>query len=97
VPFRDEFGQCLVYARLFFGLRLATKKDMPDVFTVNCVAGVVFSAFGFIVFTYGKRMRYWTPMLCGLALMLLPLFLADLALLISSAVLGIAAIVFRHS
>jgi len=73
------------------------KRRMPDVFTVNCVAGVVFSAFGFIVFTYGKRMKYWTPMLCGLALMLLPLFLADLALVISSAVLGTAAIVFRHS
>jgi hypothetical protein len=70
---------------------------MPDLFTVNCVAGVVFSAFGFIVFTYGKRMKYWTPMLCGLALMLLPLFVADLALVISSAVLGTAAIVFRHS
>ena len=89
--------KCLVYARLFFGLRLATKRHMPDVFTMNCVAGVVFSAFGFIVFTYGKRMRYWTPMLCGLALMLLPLFVADVALLVGSALLGIAAIVFRHT
>lgn len=70
---------------------------MPASFIVNSVAGVVFSAFGFIVFTYGKRMKYWTPMLCGLALMLLPLFVADLALVISSAVLGTAAIVFRHS
>jgi hypothetical protein len=64
---------------------------------VNSVVGVVSSAFGFIVFTYGKRMKYWIPMLCGLALMLLPLFLADLALLITSAVLGTAAIIFRHS
>jgi hypothetical protein len=71
--------------------------DVPDFFSLDCVAGVVFSAFGFIVFTYGKRMKYWTPMLCGLALMLLPLFLADLALLISSALLGTAAIVFRHN
>jgi len=71
--------------------------DVPDFFSLDCVAGVVFSAFGFIVFTYGKRMKYWTPMLCGLALMLLPLFLADLALLVSSAILGIAAIVFRHT
>jgi len=70
---------------------------VPDFFSLDCVAGVVFSAFGFIVFTYGKRMKYWTPMLCGLALMLLPLFLADLALLVSSAILGIAAIVFRHT
>jgi hypothetical protein len=66
-------------------------------FTANCIGSVVFSAFGFIVFTYGKRMRYWTPMLCGLALMLLPLFVEDLALLISSALLGAAAIVFRHT
>jgi hypothetical protein len=66
-------------------------------FTANCIGSVVFSAFGFIVFTYGKRMRYWTPMFCGLALMLLPLFVADLALLISSALLGAAAIVFRHT
>jgi hypothetical protein len=65
--------------------------------TANCIASVVFSAFGFVVFTYGKRMRYWTPMLCGLALMLLPLFVADVALLVGSALLGIAAIVFRHT
>ncbi|MGB8803442.1 MAG: hypothetical protein WCC93_00845 [Chthoniobacterales bacterium] len=71
--------------------------DVPDFFSLDCVAGVVFSAFGFIVFTYGKRMKYWTPMLCGLALMLLPLFVADLALLVSSASLGTAAIVFRHT
>ena len=71
--------------------------DVPDFFSLDCVAGVVFSAFGFIVFTYGKRMKYWTPTLCGLALMLLPLFLADLALLVSSAILGTAAIVFRHT
>lgn len=70
---------------------------MSALFTVNCIGSVVFSAFGFIVFTYGKRMKYWTPMLCGLALMLLPLFVADLALLVSSAILGTAAIVFRHT
>ena len=70
---------------------------MSALFTANCIASVVFSAFGFIVFTYGKRMRYWTPMLCGLALMLLPLFVADVALLVVSAILGTAAIVFRHT
>ena len=78
-------------------LRKPRMPDVPDFFSLDCVAGVVFSAFGFIVFTYGKRMKYWTPMLCGLALMLLPLFLADLALLVSSAILGIAAIAFRHT
>ena len=71
--------------------------DVPDFFSLNCIAGVVFSAFGFVVFTYGKRMGYWTPMFCGLALMLLPLFVADLALLVGSTLLGTAAIVFRHT
>jgi hypothetical protein len=70
---------------------------VSGLFTANCIASVVFSAFGFIVFTYGKRMRYWTPMLCGLALMLLPLFVADVALLVGSALLGITAVVFRHT
>src|SRR5438067_1268842 len=36
--------------------------DVPDFFSLNCVAGVLFSAFGFVVFTYGKRMRYGAPM-----------------------------------
>jgi len=69
---------------------------MPAFSLTNCVAGVLFSAFGFIAFSYGKRMGYWTPMLCGIALMMLPLFLADVTLLITSAVLGMAAILFRH-
>jgi hypothetical protein len=78
-------------------LRKPRMPDVPDFFSLNCVAGVLFSAFGFVVFTYGKRMRYWTPMFCGLALMLLPLFVADIALVVGSTLLGIAAIVFRHT
>lgn len=70
---------------------------MPAPFAINCISSVIFSAVGFIAFVYGKRMRYWTPMLCGLALMMLPLFVADIALLISSALLSTVALVFRHS
>jgi hypothetical protein len=70
---------------------------VSGLFTANCIASVVFSAFGFVIFTYGKRMRYWTPMLCGLGLMLLPLFVADVALLVGSTLLGTAAIVFRDT
>jgi hypothetical protein len=70
---------------------------MPDAFTADCIGGLVFSGLGFVAFTYGKRMHVWTPMICGLGLMLLPLFLADLALLITSLMLGAAAIVFRRS
>ena len=70
---------------------------MPDAFTANCIGSLVFSGLGLVAFTYGKRMRHWTPMICGLILMLLPLFVADLALLLTSALLGATAIVFRHS
>jgi len=94
-PLRKQLGQCLV-CEIRLGLQIAANSAVSALFTVNCIASVVFSAFGFIVFTYGKRMRYWTPMLCGLALMLLPLFVADLTLLLSSTALGTAAIVFRH-
>ena len=60
-------------------------------------ARTIFSGLGFVAFTYGKRMRHWIPMICGLILMLLPLFVADLALLLTSALLGATAIVFRDS
>lgn len=70
---------------------------MPALLSANCIGSVLFSAAGFVAFAYGKRMGHWTPMLCGLALMMLPLFLADLALLIASAVISAAAVVFRNS
>ena len=70
---------------------------MPALTLTNIIGGVLFSSFGFVAFTYGKRMGYWTPMLCGIALMLLPLFVADGPLLIASALLGTVAIAFRNS
>jgi len=70
---------------------------MPALFSADCIGSVLFSAIGFVAFAYGKRMHYWTPMLCGLGLMLLPLFLANLTLMITSVVLGATAVIFRHS
>jgi hypothetical protein len=70
---------------------------VPALTLTNCIGGVLFSAFGFVAFTYGKRMGYWMPMLCGIALMMLPLFVADAPLLIASALVGTIAIVFRQS
>jgi hypothetical protein len=70
---------------------------VPALTFTNCIGGMLFSAFGFVAFTYGKRMGYWMPMLCGIALMMLPLFVADAPLLIASALVGTIAIVFRHS
>jgi hypothetical protein len=63
----------------------------------NVIVGLVFSGLGFVVFTYGKRMSYWVPMFCGIGLMMLPLFIADLPLLMTSIVLGAIAIGFRNS
>jgi hypothetical protein len=73
------------------------KVIVPEFSLTNVVAGLVFSGLGFVVFTYGKRMGYWIPMFCGIGLMMLPLFVADLPLLITSTVLGTIAIVFRNS
>jgi hypothetical protein len=70
---------------------------MPALSLTNIIGGFLFSSFGFVAFIYGKRMGYWTPMLCGIGLMLLPLFVDDLPLLITSVLLGAVAIVFRNS
>jgi hypothetical protein len=70
---------------------------VPEFSLTNIVAGLVFSGLGFVVFTYGKRLGYWIPMFCGVGLMTLPLFIADLPLLITSTVLGAIAMVFRNS
>jgi hypothetical protein len=70
---------------------------VPEFSLINVIAGLVFSGLGFVVFTYGKRMGYWIPMFCGIGLMMISLFVADLPLLITSSVLGAIAIVFRNS
>jgi len=70
---------------------------MPDAFPAGYIGSIIFGGLGFVAFTYGKRMHHWTPMICGLGLMLLPLFVEDLPLLISSVVLSTAAIVFRRT
>jgi hypothetical protein len=73
------------------------KWIVPEMSLTNVVAGLIFSGFGFVVFTYGKRMGYWVPMFCGIALMMLPLLVDDLPLLITSAALGAVAVIFRHN
>lgn len=70
---------------------------MPELSLSNSIAGMLFSGAGFVAFIYGKRMHCWAPMVCGIALMMLPLFVTDLALLIMSALLSATAIVFRHN
>lgn len=70
---------------------------MPELSWSNFVAGLLFSSAGFVAFIYGKRMHCWAPMFCGIALMMLPLFVDDVVLLLTSAAFAAAAIIFRHS
>ncbi|PZR78786.1 MAG: hypothetical protein DLM52_02360 [Chthoniobacterales bacterium] len=70
---------------------------VPALSLTDLIGGLLFSSLGFVAFTYGKRMGYWTPMLCGIALMLLPLLLADAPLLVVSAALTGTAIIFRRN
>jgi len=80
-----------------FGPQIAVNPSMPAPFVTNTICSVLFSAVGFLAFSYGKRMHNWAPMICGLSLMLVPLFLTDLALWIVSLLLSTTAVVFRHS
>jgi hypothetical protein len=43
----------------------------------NLFAGLIFGSIGFVAFVYGKRMHLWTPMLCGIALMIYPYFVVN--------------------
>ncbi|MBV9010131.1 MAG: hypothetical protein JO354_13360 [Verrucomicrobia bacterium] len=70
---------------------------MPALSLSNFIGGLIFSSIGFVAFTYGRRMGYWIPMLCGIGLMVLPLFADDALLFVASAVLCATAVVFRHS
>jgi len=48
----------------------------------------------FVAFIYGKRMNLWKIMLCGLALMIFPYFIADAAISQAIGAFGTAALLF---
>lgn len=52
--------------------------------------GVVFGAFGLGYFVYGKKQKAVVPLVCGLALMIFPYFIANTILLVSIGVSLIA-------
>jgi len=56
--------------------------------------GLLFSSIGFVAFVYGKRLSRWKPMLCGIALMVYPYFIADAALLYAIGAFGTGALYF---
>jgi hypothetical protein len=43
----------------------------------NLIGGFIFSSIGLVAFIYGKRMHLWKPIFCGLALMIVPYFIAN--------------------
>ena len=51
--------------------------------------GLLFGAFGFAYFMYGKKQKAVVPLVCGLVLMIFPYFVANT---IALAVIGIALI-----
>ncbi len=60
----------------------------------NLIGGFVFGSIGFVAFIYGKRLNLWRIMLCGLALMIFPYFIADTAIMYAVGAVGSAALFF---
>lgn len=60
----------------------------------SLIGGLVFGSIGFVAFIYGKRMNLWRMMFCGLALMIYPYFVENIAISIAIGVIGSAALFF---
>jgi len=67
---------------------------MFETSSANLIGGFIFGSIGFVAFIYGKRMNLWKIMLCGLALMIFPYFIADAVMLYAIGVFGTAALLF---
>ncbi len=67
---------------------------MFDFSAANLIGGLLFGSIGFVAFIYGKRMNLWKPMLCGIALMVYPYFIADVASLYTIGAFGTGALFF---
>ena len=67
-------------ARLLdFTVRYSVKKTMN---TSLLLLGVLFGSVGLGYFLYGKKQRAVVPLVCGLALMVVPYFISSTALLV---------------
>jgi hypothetical protein len=56
-------------------------SGMFETSSANLIGDFVLGPIGFVAFIYGKRMDLWKIMLCGLALMIFPYFIADTVIL----------------
>lgn len=61
------------------------------------IAGFLFGIVGTAYFVYGKKQQAWTPLFCGLALMIYPYFVSNLILMMAVGIALIALpFVFRE-
>jgi hypothetical protein len=61
--------------------------------TSSLLWGMIFGSIGLGFFVYGKKQGAIVPLLCGLALMIFPYFVSNIALL---ALIGIALMVIPY-
>jgi hypothetical protein len=66
--------------------------DLSQLSAVNLIANLLFSSIGFVAFIYGKKQNLWKVMFTGLALMVVPYFIASTALLVAAGALGTAVL-----
>ncbi len=59
--------------------------------------GLVFSCIGMGFFLYGRKQRAVVPLVCGLALMIYPYFIANVLLLVTIGVVLIAVPCFLRA
>jgi hypothetical protein len=60
----------------------------------NLVGNLLFSSIGFVAFFYGRKTTQWKPMFLGLALMIVPYFVADTVGMYAFGVAGTGALFF---
>jgi hypothetical protein len=67
---------------------------LSEISGANLIGNLLFGSIGFVAFIYGKRMNAWKLMLCGLAMMAVPYFIADTAIMYATGAIGTGALFF---
>ena len=69
-------------------------EALSEMSGANLIGNLLFGSIGFVAFIYGKRMHAWKPMFCGLAMMTVPYFIANTAMMYATGVIGTGALFF---
>jgi len=67
---------------------------ISDFSVANIFAYIVFGMIGFVVFMYGKKNKFFRPMIIGVGLMVYPYFVSGTFLLYSVGIILTAALYF---